>query len=90
MKRMLEDVSGGLLVLGGTCLFLFMVWTSVMFLGEFISGRTESHVSGSTEKAVYCFSLSFIHISIRAELPVWLATNLSLTRAPCRNPVCSP
>lgn len=88
MKRVFEDVSGGLLILGATCLFLFMVWTSVVFFGEFISGSTASHVPSSTEKAPYCFSLFSIHVSIQAELPVWLTAPLSFARTPCRNPVC--
>ncbi len=37
MRHVLEEVSGGLLILVCVCLFLFVVWAGVTYLGEFIS-----------------------------------------------------
>jgi len=37
IRRLLEEVSGGLLIIAGICLFLFCVWNVVTSLGEFLS-----------------------------------------------------
>ena len=37
MKPMLEEVSSGLLIVVGICLFLCIIWIGMMFLEELLS-----------------------------------------------------
>ncbi len=41
MRRVLEEVSGGLLILAGTCLLLFLAWIGAGFLEGFFSDGNE-------------------------------------------------
>ena len=89
MRYVLEEVWSGLLILIGTCLFLFVVWTGVTFLGEPFPDPAKPEVSAADE-ATYCFAFSAIQVSFRARLPVWLADRLPAgpSDARCRNPDC--
>lgn len=37
MRRLLEEVSGGLLIVVGTCVVLCLTWIGVIFLAELLS-----------------------------------------------------
>jgi hypothetical protein len=86
IRQALEEVSSALLILLGTCLFLFIVWTGVAVIGAPLTDPAASGGSG-TGDAVHCISFSVIQVSFRVKLPAWLVDRLP-TGAPCRNPVC--